>query len=138
MSSYQRLASSTAIVIALVTVTAAGRESAAQKGQSGPKGITIVSQTALFNDSGGIRSDGLGLYSDGLDGVSSIRVSGSASENGWAWNLAAKRTSAPRKLTYDLTHPVADGLSQPMGVLTEHDTDGHVYDLSTIPPGGTV
>lgn len=136
MSSYQRLASSTAIVIALVTVTAAGRESAAQKGQSGPKGITLVSEAAQFDDAAGIRSDGLGLYRDGVDGVSSQRVSGSSTTNGWAWDLAAKRTSVPRTLTYDLTHP-ADGVSQPMGVLTEHDTHGQVYDLSTMSDGQT-
>jgi hypothetical protein len=58
-------------------------------------------------------------------------VEGADTTNGWAWDLAARRTTNPRTLTYDLTHR-ADGSAQSFGVVTVNDTHGQVYDLSTM------
>ena len=80
----------------------------------------------------GICADGP-LY-DGIDGVSSHRVKGVGTTNGWVWDLKARRTSDPRTLTYDLSHP-ADSGGPSFGVVTLNDTHGQVYNLSTMAVG---
>ena len=80
----------------------------------------------------GICADGP-IY-DGIDGVSSQRVKGAGTTNGWFWDLKARRTSDPRTLTYDLSHP-ADGGGPSFGVVTVNDTHGQIYDLSTMAVG---
>lgn len=95
---------------------------------------TFYSTTATFAE-GGIRSDGEGPYYDGLRGVSSDRVAGAGTTNGWFWDLAG-RTKSPRRLVYDLSVP-ADANSVAVGVITASNTHGQVYDLSTIAVGQT-
>ena len=80
----------------------------------------------------GICADGQ-VY-DGIDGVSSYRVEGVGTTNGWAWDLSARRTTDPRTLTYDLSHSV-DAEAPSFGVVTVNDTHGQVYDLSTMAVG---
>ena len=94
-----------------------------------PSDPTIYPTVAEFAD-GGIRNDGRGPYYDGIDGVSSYRVAGSGTTNGWAFDLKARRATEPRTLTYDLNNPSWN--SPPQGVITINDTHGQIYDLSTM------
>ncbi len=103
--------------------------SAAQKK---PKATTTPTEASFADLSTGISHDGQGPYSDGVDGVSSYRVSGSGTTNGWAFDLNARRTSERRTLTYDLNNPF-DG--PPFGKVVVNDTHGQVYDLSTMTEG---
>ena len=95
---------------------------------------TLYPTTATFAD-GGISSDGEGPYFDGVRGVSSSRVAGAGTTNGWFWDLAG-RTKTPRSLVYDLSVP-ADATSPHLGVITVTNTHGQVYDLSTLDVGET-
>ncbi len=115
-----------------------GGGSTSQKGKPGPSNNTTIPTEATFNVGSGIGGDERGgTYRDGTDGVKSFRVLGSSTTNGWAFDLAAKRTNSPRSLVYDLTQPdlVLGGTDRE--VLEVHDTHGQIYNLSTIPDGGT-
>lgn len=103
--------------------------SAAQKR---PKATITPTEASFSGLSTGISPDAQGPYSDGVDGVSSYRVSGSGTTNGWAFDLNARRTSERRTLTYDLNNPF-DGPQ--FGVVVVNDTHGQVYDLSTMTVG---
>ena len=129
-----------AAVAAFVLVAAGSIATLAAQGRGGggggKPGITTVSTVATFTDEAIQVADANPLI-DGEDGVSSYRVSGSSSTNGWAWNLDAKRTKNPRSLVYDLTNPVDPAAALfPYDVVEVHDTHGQIYDLSTIEDGG--
>lgn len=120
------------VSIGAVLVLALSLTPAVGVAQKKPK-ATIAPTEASFTDlSTGIRPDGHGPYFDGIDGVTSYRVSGSGTTNGWAFDLNARRTSERRTLTYDLDNP----LNGPrFGAVVVNDTHGQVYDLSTMAVG---
>lgn len=120
------LRASLAVVVAITL--APGSPAATATAQKNPKPTTYPT-VAEFSGSG-IVSDG--PLHHGVDGVSSYRVSGSGSTNGWAFDLAARRSTTPRTLIYDLTNP-SDGAAR--GLVEVNDTHGQVYDLSTMTVG---
>ena len=100
-------------------------------GAQKPPRSTTIPTIAEFTGAG-ILDDGLGPYVDKQSGVSSYRVSGSGSTNGWAFDLAASKSKTPRRMTYDLSNPFS-GPSQ--GVIVLNDTHGQIYDLSDMEAG---
>ena len=124
----RRFSVSLALVAVLLAVfSTVGALGASQKKSPKPPTYPTVAE---FHD-GGIMDDGQGLYYDGVDGVSSYRVSGSGTTNGWAWDLDG-RTKTPRSLVYDLRNPV-EGASE--GVIVVSNTHGQIYDLSDMQVG---
>ena len=134
---YRRPTLAALAVLVMVTagsIAALGAQGRGGGGGGGGKpGITTISTIATFTEEA-IRVAGGGSLVNGEDGVSSYRVEGSNSTNGWSWNLDAKRTKTPRSLIYDLTAP-ADATTTSARVVIVHDTHGQIYDLSTIPEG---
>lgn len=126
-SSHRARTSTVAVLAFALSLTPS--VSAAQKK---PKATTTPTEASFTDLSTGIAQDGQGPYFDGVDGVSSYRVSGSGTTNGWAFDLNARRTSERRTLTYDLSNPF-DGPQ--FGAVVVNDTHGQVYDLSTMTVG---
>lgn len=118
-----------ALVAVLLAVFSTGPSLGAR--QKGPTKPPTYPTVAEFHD-GGIMGDGMGPYYDGVDGVSSYRVSGSGTTNGWAWDLADRRSGTRRSLVYDLRNPI-EGVSQ--GVIELSNTHGQIYDLSDMQVG---
>ena len=119
------------LVIALfIAVSFGAPVTSAQK----PPKATIYPTVALFSTAfpAGIRHDGRGPYYDGVDGVSSTRVAGSTTTNGWAFDLKASRATQPRLLIYDLSVPYT---GPARGVISINDTHGQIYDLSDMAVG---
>jgi len=115
------------VAVLLAVFSTGASLAASQKKPPKPPAFPTIAE---FHD-GGILDDGRGPYYDGVDGVSSYRVSGSGTTNGWAWDLAG-RSRTPRSLIYDLRNPI-EGVSQ--GVIALSNTHGQIYDLSDMQVG---